>query len=126
MIRGVTLDAGALIAVDRGDRPTMAMLALLHRRGQLPVVPAAVVAQAWRSSSQRRLGELLDAADVVPTTRVRAQRAGELLARTRTADSVDALVVTVAAERGDVVLTSDPQDIQRLADDVPSVRVAPL
>ena len=72
------------------------------------------------------LTQLLDAADVVPTTRARAQRAGELLARTQTSDSVDALVVAVAAERGDLVLTSDPHDLQRLADDLPTVRIAAI
>lgn len=126
MTRGVTLDAGALIAVDRGDRALIAMLAVLQQRGQLPVIPAAVIAQAWRSSKQRRLSQLLDTAEITPTTRARAQRTGELLARTGTADSVDALVVVVAAERGDRILTSDPQDLQRLADDVPAVRVSAI
>lgn len=126
MTRGVTLDAGALIAVDRGDRNVLSTLAILRERGQLPSIPAAVVAQAWRSPTQRHLSQLLDAADIVPTTRTRAQRAGELLARTRTNDSVDAVVAVIAAERGDRVLTSDPQDLQRLADDLPTIRVSAI
>lgn len=126
MIRGVTLDAGALIAADRGDRELIATLAVLQQRGQLPVIPTAVVAQAWRAPSRRRLSALLDASEIAPTTRSRAQRAGELLARTKTKDSVDAVVVAIAAERGDRILTSDPHDLQRLADDVPAVRVTTI
>jgi hypothetical protein len=126
VICGVTLDAGALIAVDRGSRNVLAMLAVLRERGQLPVIPAAVIAQAWRSPTQRRLSDLLDAADIATTTRARAQCAGELLARTQTRDSVDAIVVVVAAERGDRILTSDPHDLQRLADDLPTIRISAI
>ena len=54
---------------------------------------------------------------------VLARRAGELLGRTGTDDPVDAIVAQSAARRGDVVLTSDPTDMQRLADDLGSFRV---
>lgn len=45
---GVTLDTGALIALDRGDRRMIALLdrALAQRRNFR--IPAGVVAQAWR------------------------------------------------------------------------------
>jgi hypothetical protein len=39
-----------------------------------------------------------------------ARRAGELLAKTKTADVIDALVAELARD-GDTVLTSDPKDI---------------
>jgi hypothetical protein len=39
---------------------------------------------------------------------------GELLAKSRTADVVDAIVVLGAVERGDAILTSDREDIKRL------------
>ena len=42
-----------------------------------------------------------------------ARRAGELLAKTRTQDVVDALLVGRARD-GDTVLTSDPDDIETL------------
>lgn len=45
---GLVLDAGALIALDRGDKR---MIALLHRalaQGRAFRVPAGVVGQAWR------------------------------------------------------------------------------
>lgn len=54
---------------------------------------------------------------------VLARHAAELLGRTGTDDPVDAIVAQSAARRGDVVLTSDPVDLQRLADDLGSIRV---
>ena len=47
---GITLDAGALIALDRGDKRLIALLAraLAHRLKFR--VPAGVVGQAWRDS----------------------------------------------------------------------------
>lgn len=42
-----------------------------------------------------------------------ARRAGELLAKTKTTDVVDALLVGIARD-GDAVLTSDPKDIGTL------------
>ena len=41
-------------------------------------------------------------------------RVGELLAASRTSDVVDAAVVLGAAARGDRIVTSDPEDIDRL------------
>lgn len=51
-------------------------------------------------------------------------RAGLTLARTGTADVIDASAAVSAARRADVILTSDPHDLQRLADDLRTVRVA--
>jgi hypothetical protein len=42
-----------------------------------------------------------------------ARRAGELLAKTRTHDIVDALLVGLARD-GDTIVTSDPDDLERL------------
>jgi hypothetical protein len=43
-----------------------------------------------------------------------ADEAGRLLGRARTADVVDALVVTVALRNNAVIFTSDRDDIERL------------
>lgn len=48
-------------------------------------------------------------------TEAQARVVGSLLARTGTADIVDASVVVVARERGDQVLTSDPDDLGPLS-----------
>jgi hypothetical protein len=51
---------------------------------------------------------------VVPLGESEAHEAGRLLAMTRTADVVDAVVVTVALRQRATILTSDPDDIERL------------
>ena len=57
---GVTLDAGALIAIERADRRMQALLDEAHAAG-LPIdVPAGALAQAWRAGPvQARLARAL-------------------------------------------------------------------
>lgn len=45
---GLCLDAGALIALDRGDRAVVARLFRAVELGLPIVVPAGALAQAWR------------------------------------------------------------------------------
>jgi len=110
------LDAGALIALDRGDRDTWALLTEVHRAGQRPVVPAPVIGQAWRGGPrQARLAMVLSGAEQVPADGSVSRRAGELLGRASTTDVLDALVALAAQDRpGCEVLTSDPGDIHHL------------
>lgn len=110
------LDAGALIALDRGDRATWALLAEVERAGQRPVVPAPVLAQAWRGGPrQARLSKVLSGADLISADESVSRRAGALLGRAHTADVLDALVALAAEDRpGHEVLTSDPVDIEQL------------
>ncbi len=110
------LDAGALIALDRGDRDTWALLTEVHRMGQRPVVPAPVLAQAWRGGPrQARLAKVLSAAELIVADGPLSRRAGELLGRAKTSDVLDALVALAAQDRpGYEVLTSDPKDIHHL------------
>ena len=110
------LDAGALIALDRGDRDTWALVAETQRAGQRPVVPAPVIAQAWRGAArQARLAAVLSGADVVVADGPLSRRAGELLGMAGTADVLDALIALVAKDRpGCEIITSDPEDIHHL------------
>ncbi len=110
------LDAGALIALDRGDRDAWALLTEVHRMGQQPVVPAPVVAQAWRGGArQARLAKVLSGAELIVADGPLSRRAGELLGRARTTDVLDALVALAAQDRpGHEVLTSDPRVIHHL------------
>lgn len=110
------LDAGALTALDRGDRDVWALIAEVQCAGRRPVVPAPVIAQAWRGGArQARLATVLAAAELVAADGPMSRRAGELLGRTRTSDVLDALVALAATDRpGHEVLTSDPDDIDRL------------
>jgi len=51
---------------------------------------------------------------VVPLGETEAHEAGRLLGRTKTADVVDAVVVATALRQRATILTSDPDDIERL------------
>jgi hypothetical protein len=110
----LVLDAGALIAIDRGDRRVAALIALGRRIGAELVTVAPVVAQAWRDGArQTLLSRALPMIEVVPTDLGTAKRAGELLRSSSGSDVVDALLV-LAARPGDQVLSSDPRDIGAL------------
>lgn len=114
---GVTLDAGALIALEKGDSTMARIVALAWERDGVVAIPATVLAQVWRDGAkQARLARLLDSSfcEVVPMNRVLAQKSGALCGHTRTSDIVDASVVVVAKERGHRIVTSDPDDLRRL------------
>lgn len=113
----LTLDAGALIAIDRGDLVVHVLLKESIRRRQVVTVPAPVVGQVWRDGSrQARLAKVLKACRVEPTSEEDARAAGVLLGKAGGADIVDALVVLGAVRRGDEVVTSDPSDLAALVD----------
>lgn len=112
----VTLDAGALIAAERGDRRLLVLLEEATRKRWVVTVPAPVVGQVWRGGSrQARLAKTLASCRIEPTTDEMARAAGVLLGQAREADIVDALVVLGAVRRGDEILTSDPADLATLA-----------
>lgn len=100
-----------LIAAGRNDRFVWALHRRLLEQGNAPSVPSTVLAQSWRGGPQPQLLRLLAGCEVKPRTETQARVAGSLLAQTRTTDIVDASVVIVARERGDQVLTSDPDDL---------------
>ena len=52
---GITLDAGPLIALDRGDRLVVALLARAGLRGLGLVIPATALAQAIRAPERQAL-----------------------------------------------------------------------
>ena len=110
------LDAGALVAVDRGDRSVIARLRASQVHGLELRTNAMVVAQAWRDRHGRQvnLARLLQAVDVRAVTERDGRDAGVLQAAAGTADAIDATVVLLSAP-GDRILTSDPGDITRLA-----------
>jgi hypothetical protein len=113
-VTGATLDTGALIALEGGST-RMAVLAeeALAGRAEL-AVPAGVLAQAWRGGArQARIARLLRASvtSVVPLDTRMALRVGARCAATRTADIVDVSVALCASDRGQPVITSDPDDI---------------
>lgn len=111
----MVLDAGAFLAVERGDRAMLARLRAAERHGASLRSNGIVVAQVWRDARgrQARLAKFLHAVDVRAVDSQLGRDAGALLARSGTSDPIDATVVLVA-DHGDRILTSDPEDIQRL------------
>ena len=114
---GITLDAGALIAVDRADRRVLVLLARAAETNSRVTIPASALAQAIRRPErQARLSRLVrqPTTDVVALDRGDAVHVGRLLVVSGTADVVDAHVVICARRGGQRVVTSDPNDLSRL------------
>lgn len=113
---GITYDTGALVAAEANRVDIWALHRDALRHEIRPVVPAAVLAQAWRGGPQHQLSRLLRGCKIEPMTEQLAREAGAACAAARTSDVVDATVVISALSRGDLVVTSDPGDLARLAD----------
>ena len=96
------LDAGAFVAIERGDRDLLARLMREQLAGQGPVTQPGIIGQVWRGGRGRQvlLARALSLVRVVPLDSVLGRRAGELLA---------------LSGDGDRVLTSDPDDLRHLA-----------
>jgi predicted nucleic acid-binding protein len=112
---GVVYDAGALVAAERNDRRLWADHRVRLEAGVVPVVPAPVVAQVSRSPRQVQLRRLLRGCEVLALDESTAHAVGRLLGRSGTADIVDATVVTVAIATQAQIVTSDRDDVSRLA-----------
>lgn len=110
------LDAGAFVAVERGDRDIVALIKREQLTGRVPVSHGGVVAQVWRGGTgpQVPVARLLAGVDIAALDDGLGRRAGMLLARTGLADAIDAAVVSLASD-GDDILTSDPGDLRALA-----------
>ena len=113
---GVTYDTGALVAADRNDRKMWALHAGYLREEVVPVVPAPVLAQAWRGGArQARVARLLQVCDVEPLGEALAKDVGVLAGKAKHDDVVDVVVVEGAIRRGDAVVTSDAGHVRKIA-----------
>ncbi|HEX3827925.1 MAG TPA: hypothetical protein VHV82_11710 [Sporichthyaceae bacterium] len=110
----VVYDAALLVAADRGDRAVWADHQARLELGVLPMTTGPVVAQVSRSPRQVQLRRLLRGCHIEPFTAEQAHTVGELLARTRTCDVIDAHLIHCTAQ-GATVHTGDPDDLRRLA-----------
>ena len=125
-VSGFTFDAGGLIALDRGDRRVLALLARATERRMRVTVPATALAQAIRRPArQARLARLIRqaATDLVALDGPDATAVGRLLAVTRTSDIADAHVVLCARRADQLVVTSDANDLRRIDPRLPLVVV---
>ena len=113
-VTALVLDAGALIASERGD---LRVTALLHsaERAQVPIrTSSAVVAQVCRGGPrQARLARALATVDERALDPERSRPIGVLLGLADMDDVIDASVVDIAVD-GDENLTSNAEDIRAL------------
>lgn len=112
----IVLDAGALVAIERGDRDMVALIKRERLENRSPLTHGGVIGQVWRGGAGRQaiLARLLPGIDVHAIDDGLGRRAGVLLAATGSADVIDAAVVLLADD-GDEIFTSDPADLTDLA-----------
>ena len=125
-MNGITFDAGGLIALDRNDRRVLTLIARATERGMRITIPATALAQALRNPArQARLARLIrqPGTDLIRLDGPDATAVGRLLARTATADIVDAHVVICALRARQAAVTSDAGDLRGIAPELQLVIV---
>jgi predicted nucleic acid-binding protein len=115
----VTLDTGALIALDKKDPAMLRFVAVWKKDKTRVVVPAAVLVEWWHGKNQAAWHWEIE--EKLPTPL--AKRAGEARAQVATASAVDAIVVASASQRGDTVFTADEKDLSALLHQFPTVKL---
>lgn len=110
------LDAGALIAIERGGRETRRRVNAAIAAGLPPLSHGGVIGQVWRGTGPRQatLARALAGVTIRPLDAALGRAAGQLLARTKGHDVIDAALVLLARD-GDRIITSDPDDLAVLA-----------
>ena len=117
--RGVTFDTGMLIALSRRKAGALAILRACRLSRAKITIPASVIAEFWRGDHRA----LLEVGVLEPLSPALAERAGMLLVLTGGANAIDATVIASAAQRGDIVVTSDEGDLRELARHAKNVTV---
>ncbi len=112
---GLTLDTGALIAFERATERVRRLLDQATRDERRIVIPAVSIAEVWRGDARDApVARLLKFCDVEVLDERRARDAGALRRRTPGAGAVDCCIAVGVLERGDVLATSDPDDMRAL------------
>jgi predicted nucleic acid-binding protein len=114
-VAGLTLDAGALIAYERGDERIREILTVANARGFVPTIPAIVLAEVWRGDAKdARVARLLKASSIETVDEQLARAAGSLRRSTPGSGTIDACVAVGVRRRRDAIATSDPDDMRTL------------
>lgn len=124
--QALVLDAGALIAFERGDGRMRALVREALKSKARLVIPAGVLGQVWRGAARRAPVRALmkgPTTVVPPLDEVLAEGAGVLCGRAGTSDVIDASVVLVARREGAKIITSDMDDLRQLDSRLPLERV---
>lgn len=112
---GLTLDAGALIAYERGQERIRKILTVGYERGLVPTIPVIALAEVWRGDvKDARIARLLKACSIEVVDEKLARAAGSLRRATPDADAIDACIAVGVRRRGDTIATSDPDDMRAL------------
>lgn len=112
---GLTLDAGALIAYERGDERIREILSVGYRRGLVPTIPAIALAEVWRGDAKdARVARLLKSCSIEVVDERLARTAGALCRSTAGAETIDSCIAAGVRRRGDAIATSDPKDMRVL------------
>ncbi len=112
---GLTLDAGALIAYERGDERVREILAVAYARGFVPTIPAIALAEVRRGDAKdARVARLLKASSIESVDERLARAAGSLRRAIPGAGTIDACIAVGVRRRGDTIATSDPDDMRAL------------
>ncbi len=115
------LDAGFLVSVDRGERSAQEFLHAALQRNTPLSTTHPVVAQVWRNGArQARLARFLSTITIHDLDNGRV--VGAILARSGTADIVDAHLVAVAIECEEPILTGDVGDMDIIVASLPTDR----
>ena len=114
--RGIVLDAGAFIELERRNRVMVHLVRRFQESGTPLITSAGVVAQIWRGGAREQVPVtfLLRRTEVIDLTHAVARTVGRMLGVTRTRDPIDAHVVLLARERDWPVLTTDPDDLRAI------------
>lgn len=113
----VTLDAGVLIAAERGSSSARAVVASSVEDDMDLVVSAATVAEVWRGGSRGAgIAWLISTCQVEPVDSPLARRAGELLGEAGSQETLDAILVATAERHRAPVVTADLGHVAPLAD----------
>jgi hypothetical protein len=121
-VQGVTFDTGMLFALERRKQSAWNRYRRIQERGAAITIPTVVLGEWWRGRTDIREA-LVASARVEPLSAPIARLAGEALAKVKGATAIDAFVMASVALRGDVVYTSDLDDLTRLTTFFPGVRV---
>jgi len=114
-VAGLTLDAGALIAYERGDERIREILAVAYGRGLVPTIPAVALAEVWRGDAKdARVARLLKACSLEVVDERLARAAGRLRRTTPGSGTVDACIAVGVRRRRDAIATSDSSDMRTL------------
>jgi hypothetical protein len=112
----VVLDAGALIAIERGNREMIAIIERERLNGRSAITCGGIVGQVWRGGRHRqaRLAQVLRGLEISPIDRLLGARAGELLREAHQSDVIDSALVCISRD-GDEIYTSDASDLKALS-----------